>query len=189
MDTNGLNRTLTTCVAHLSSADGDWSVRIPGMDWTVAECVAHIAETLLWYATDAAAGTTELSTMDMKVRPSAPPEDLVRTVSAFGRVLTRTLECAPAGVIGWHPSGLADASAFAGIGCAELLVHTYDASLGLGVRFTPDPALALATVERLFPDAPQGHPAWETLLWAHGRIPLGDLPRHTDWRWTLASDS
>ncbi|TWP51192.1 hypothetical protein FKR81_16365 [Lentzea tibetensis] len=189
MDTMCLIRTLDTCVSHLSSTGGDWSARIPGLNWTVADCVAHIAEGLLWYATDLVAGHRELSTMDMKVRPASSPDDLIRTVSTFGTVLVRTVEASPPAAVGWHPYGLGDASAFAAMGCAELLVHTHDASLGLETSFTPDPALAEATLERLFPDAPGGHPAWETLLWAHNRVPLADFPRPDGWRWTLGSMS
>jgi hypothetical protein len=51
----------------------DWRRRIPDLEWTVAETVAHIAEGLLWYATDPAADPRELSTMDLRVRPDTAP--------------------------------------------------------------------------------------------------------------------
>ncbi|GLZ34778.1 hypothetical protein Lesp02_69650 [Lentzea sp. NBRC 105346] len=184
MDTTCLIRTLDLCVSHLSSLDDDWSVQIPGLDWTVAQAVAHLAEGLLWYATDFVAGPTELSTLDPNVKPDATPADLVRSVSVYGTVLVRMLESSPPDTVGWHPYGLADASGFAAMGCDELLVHTYDASVR--VPFTPPADIAALTVARLFPDAPTGHEPWETLLWCNGRIALGDLPRRERWRWSLS---
>jgi hypothetical protein len=66
------------CQALLGTAvDRDWRRQVPDMDWTVAETVAHIAEGLLWYATDLAAGPRELSVMDLRVRAETAPADLV----------------------------------------------------------------------------------------------------------------
>lgn len=185
MDSTYLVRALDECVSYLSEQDGDWSRGIPGMDWTPAQAVAHIGEGMIWYAADATAGPTRLDAMELTGKTDLPPADLVRGVSSFGTVLARTLQLAPSGVIGWHPAGLCDMSGFAAMGCAELLVHTYDASLGIGTPFRGDPEVAAGVVARLCPDAAAGYEPWETLLWCHGRIPLGDLPRRERWRWWL----
>ncbi|WP_433509409.1 maleylpyruvate isomerase N-terminal domain-containing protein [Nonomuraea sp. CA-143628] len=177
----------TECQAYLeSAADQDWSRSIPGMGWTVAQTVAHMADTLLWYATDLAAGERELSTMDLAVRPGTPPRELIATLGSFATVLARVVSGTPPDARGWHPYGLADASGFAAMACDELLVHTYDASRGLETEFVPSEEVALATLRRLFPWAPEGAGAWETLLWANGRADLPGQERQTGWRWHCA---
>lgn len=70
--------------------------------------------------------------------------------------------------------------------CDELLVHTADAAEGLGAVFQPDPALAAATLRRLFPWAPTDLAPWPALLWANGRLELPGKPRLTRWRWHCA---
>jgi uncharacterized protein (TIGR03083 family) len=175
------------CQALLgAAADRDWALPVPGMDWTVAETVAHIAEGLVWYATDLAAGPRELSVMDLRVRPETAPADLVAALGSFATVLARVVDGAPPSARGWHPAGLADASGFAAIACDELLVHTGDAARGLELPFTPSPELSRATLRRLFPWAPHDTDPWQALLWANGRADLPGQERQTGWRWHCA---
>jgi uncharacterized protein (TIGR03083 family) len=187
MSGDDVRTTAAACRAFLAGAVGrDWTVPVPGMRWTVAETVAHVAQGLLWYAADLSAGPRELSTMDLRVRPDSPPADLVATIGAHATVLAATLDAAPADARGWERWGLPDADGFAAIACDELLVHTDDAARGLGLAFTAPPAQAEATLRRLFPWAPTGTDPWATLLWANGRADLPDQPRQTDWRWHCA---
>jgi uncharacterized protein (TIGR03083 family) len=175
------------CQAFLGAAvDQDWTRPVPGLEWTVAEVVAHVPQGLLWYATDLAAGPRELSAMDLRVRPETPPPDLVRALDSYATVLARVIDGAAPGARGWHPWGLADASGFAAMACDELLVHTGDAARGLGLRFTPSAALAGATLRRLFPWAPTDGDPWRALLWANGRVDLPGRERQTGWRWRCA---
>jgi uncharacterized protein (TIGR03083 family) len=175
------------CQAFLSqTVEHDWSVQIPDMEWTVATVVAHISDCLLWYASDMTAGETELSTVDLRVRPESAPADLVRTIGSFAQVLARVIDGAPPDERGWHPWGNPDASGYAAMACDELLVHTDDVARGLGLRFATSPELARATVRRLFPWAPTRTDPWQTLLWANGRVDLPDRERQTNWRWHSA---
>jgi hypothetical protein len=75
-----------------------------------------------------------------------------------------------------------DAEGFAAMHCDEVLVHGCDIALGLGVAFSPPPALARRVRDRLFPWTPAGDP-WTTLLWCNGRVALPDYERLTDWLW------
>ncbi|HWO64286.1 MAG TPA: maleylpyruvate isomerase N-terminal domain-containing protein [Umezawaea sp.] len=184
MDTTDLRAVAAECAEFLGGAEAsDWTVTIPGMEWSVSKAVAHISDCLLWYATDFVAGPDELTTMDLAVRPAAPPSALVRTLRMAAEVLARTVDGSAPGDRGWHDFGSPDASGVVAMACDELLVHTGDAATGLGVPFTPTPALVDRTVRRLFPEAPGGHEPWPTLLWANGRVPLGGTPRREKWTW------
>ncbi|TNC22467.1 maleylpyruvate isomerase N-terminal domain-containing protein [Amycolatopsis alkalitolerans] len=188
MDANVLLSTAEVCAEFLSGhLDGDWTAPAPDLEMTVAQVVAHIGDCLHWYAYDLAAGPTELSTMDARVRPESPPAELLVTLGTTAKVLAAVVATSAPEARGWHPAGLADAAGFAAMACDELLVHTYDAAGGLGTSFTPPARLAAAALYRLFPWAPTDSDPWQTLLWANGRAPLGDdLPRLTKWTWHAA---
>ena len=161
--------------------DLDWDRPIPDMTWSVREVVAHISDTLLWYATDLAGGPDELSTMDLRVRPSDDPGQLVATVIVFGSVLAHVVDGVTPGQRGFHPDGLADSTGFAAMACDEILVHTRDAALGLGLDYRPSEVLSGAVLRRLFPWAPQDQETWDALLWANGRVALPGHPRQVGW--------
>ncbi len=184
----------TTFLAR--AVDLDWDSPIPDMTWSVREVVAHISEVLLWYSTDLSADKTELSTMDLKVRPTEDPAELLRTITVFSSMLGYVVDGVPPGHRGWHPDGLADSTGFGAMGCDEILIHTYDAALGLGLEFEPSEVLSQAVLRRLFPWAPRDTDTWQTLLWANGRRELGDRPRQVGWHrhpaplseWTGSAD-
>lgn len=187
MDGRAVLQAVRECENALGPAvELDWTRQAANVEWTVARTVAHIAEDLLWYATDLAAGPAELSTMDLTVRQDSPPSDLLATVRTFGNVLARVLDAADPRDRGWHPYGLPDATGFAASACNEILVHTGDAMTGLGRAFTPATELAGATVHRMFPWAPTDIDPWQALLWANGRIDLPGRERQADWRWHCA---
>lgn len=187
MDGGEVLQAASECRAFLGgTVDRDWTRRIQDMEWTVAQAVAHIGESLLWYATDLAAGPRELSAMDLSVRPETAPPDLVAVLGSYATVLARVIDGAEPGARGWHPAGLADTSGFAAMACDELLVHTADAARGLDLSFTPSAGLSGATLRRLFPWAPTDADPWQALLWANGRVDLPGQERQTGWRWHCA---
>lgn len=187
VDAKDVTEVAAHCAAFLHGvAEADWAAVVPGMDWSVAKTVAHVCDVVLWYATDLAAGPEELDAVELRVRPETPPADLVRALETAASVLAAVVATVPEGARGWHPWGVADAAGFAAMACDEVLVHTHDAGRGLGVAFEPPAQYAEKVLVRLFPDAPTGHDPVDTLLWANGRVPLGDLPRRTGWRWRCA---
>ncbi len=161
--------------------DLDWDARVPDLTWSVREVVAHIGDTLLWYAIDLAGGPDELSIVDLRVRPTEPPAQLVAGVGAIASVLAHVVDGVTPGQRGFHPDGLADSTGFAAMACDEILVHTRDAALGLGLDYEPSQVLTLATLRRLFPWAPEEADTWQALLWANGRVALPGHPRLVGW--------
>ncbi|MFF5990143.1 maleylpyruvate isomerase N-terminal domain-containing protein [Prauserella flavalba] len=188
MDVSTLRRTGEDCTGFLlAHADTDWTTCAPDMTWNSAEVVAHLANTLFWYAHDFAAGAVELPTTEITVRSAAvPTAQLVRSVSAGVSLLAAVLTQGGPEARGWHPRGVADDSGFAAMACDELLVHTADVARAIGAPFTPARELAEETLRRLFPWAHSGEDPWRTLLWANGRTELPDHPRLVKWTWHCA---
>jgi hypothetical protein len=137
-----------------------------------------------------AGGPRELSTMELRVRPAEEPAALIATLTTFASVLSYVVDGITPGQRGWHPDGLADATGFAAMACDEILVHTRDAALGLGLDYEPSEVLAGGVLRRLFPWAPDRPDAtsvaaaadtWRTLLWANGRLAIPGHPRQVGW--------
>lgn len=183
IDATTVRRCGETCAGFLAGqTHADWSVTIPDMTMTVAEAVRHAANCCLWYAVDLSAHGDDLEHVDIEVG-AAKPAALVASLSTGARVVAAAIETAPAGTIGFHPWGDADASGFAGMACDEMLIHTDDAARGLGVEFVPPTELVEAVLRRLFPDVDPMDDPWELLRWANGRISLAGRPRREHWRW------
>jgi Mycothiol maleylpyruvate isomerase N-terminal domain len=168
------------------AVDGDWSVQVPGLDFTVASVVAHAAEGPLWYAVDLWGGPTDDGAFELKVRGDGANEGLLVSLLSAASVCAASVDAAPAQLRGFHPHGAADAEGFAAMACDELLVHGYDAACGLGLEFAADKTLAARVLARLFPWHVNGSDAWQTLLWANGRVVLPGAPFQTEWRWHCA---
>src|SRR5262245_56867138 len=157
-----------------TAVSADWTVRVPDLEMTAAEVVAHAAETSLWYAIDLSARGTDLKVVEHLVKPEGRPEDLIDTLTAYAAVLASVVAAAPEDARGFHPQGMADPSGFAAMACYEMLVHTDDAGRALNLTFAPSAGLADAVLRRLFPWAPSEGEPWTVLKWANGRIALGD---------------
>jgi len=170
------------CGAVLEPAlAADWSVPVPGLDFTVASDAANAA---LWYCVDLWSGRADAA-FEVSLRADASNEALLTSLRAGSRALAAGVDAAPADTRGFHPFGSPDPDGFAAMACDELLVHGDDAARGLGLACAPDARLASAVMARLFPwHAPDpGDDPWQVLLWANGRIDLEGRPRQTRWRW------
>ena len=169
-----------------ASADADWTVPVPGLDFTVASVVAHAATCGLWYALDLWGGRGDDAAFNVEVRGDASSTALLVSLSSAARVCAASADAAPAELRGFHPYGSPDPSGFAAMACDELLVHTDDAARGLGRGFTPDSELAGRVLARLFPWHDPGGDPWRTLLWANGRVDLPGRPNQKGWTWHCA---
>jgi hypothetical protein len=82
---------------------------------------------------------------------------------------------------------MADPSGWLAMGMDEFILHTYDISQGLGLRFVPDEANVRIVLDRLFPWWPRKAEPWSALLWANGRSVLSDSDDFGGtWLWHCA---
>lgn len=162
--------------------EDDWTVPVPGLDFTVSSVAAHASVTLLWYALDLWADGKDAARFEVSVAGDAAPDALLAGLSQAGMACAASIDAAPPDLRGFHPAGSPDASGFAAMACAELLIHTDDALRGLGTRLDPPRPLAATVLARLMPWHQPGEDAWQTLLWAHGR-PTELAAPAGEWRW------
>jgi hypothetical protein len=152
----------------------------------VAGVAAHITSCLLWYAQDFVAGPVETDGFRLSAPPGVDLAHMVRQMRAAAEVLARTIDAAAPEDRGWHSWGIADASGFAGMACAELLLHTGDVAGDLGLPWSAPPEVADAVLARLFPWAPADGNPEQALRWATGRTQLPGREAVTSWRWHCA---
>ncbi|MFI8287493.1 hypothetical protein ACIF84_31150 [Streptomyces albidoflavus] len=186
LDTQDVDKAVAEMMGVLGTHDTqDWSVPAGSLErscWTTA---AHIAHDLLAYAGQVTARPTgAYLPFDLAVRPGTAPREVLQVVTACAGLLSSALATADPGLRAWH-WGPCDRSGFAAMGVAEVLLHTYDITQGLGVPWLPPAPLSTKVLHRLFPDAPPGDPT-QVLLWCTGRGELGDRPRRASWSWQAA---
>ncbi|MGY1617061.1 maleylpyruvate isomerase N-terminal domain-containing protein [Geodermatophilus sp. SYSU D00691] len=167
-------------------AGADPAAPVPVMADDVAAVAGHLVTVLVWYSQDLAAGPVRTDAIELGTRAGAGLEERLRQLDAAATVLARTVDGAGPDERGWHDWGIADASGFAGMGCAELLVHAGDVAEARGLPWSPPADLADAVLARLFPWVPDdGDPA-AALRWATGRTALPGRERVHSWRWHCA---
>ncbi|CAN7346437.1 maleylpyruvate isomerase N-terminal domain-containing protein [Terrabacter sp. LjRoot27] len=166
-----------------AAVDRDWDEPAGDLDWSCRGTAAHVADVLFSYAGQVVAQPDgAYLPMEVTVEDAATPDRLVASVVACAQLLHLACAAAPDRLRAWHPAGVADAEGFAAMGVVEVLVHTHDIALGLGLGWAPPQQLSRPVLPRLFPQAPDGDPT-EVLLWCCGRAALPDRPRLDAWRW------
>jgi hypothetical protein len=181
-----------------AGADADWDVPAGTLTWTCWETGEHLADDLMFYATQISPrvppADTHVPFAFTRTRPDGPPNaiaadrsagvpGLLQVIDASGGVLSAVSRFRPASVRAHHVFGRSDPAGFAAMGTVETVVHTYDMAAGLGLSWTPPPDVCERVLARLFPDAPAGFDPWQTLLWCTGRTELPGRERLTTWRW------
>jgi hypothetical protein len=154
--------------------DTDWSVRAGGLDWSVETTVVHLLGALTKETLYLASRSTRFIAVGMMKFRDATPTELVGSIVPAARALANVARSTPKGVLAYHSTGMTDAEGYLAMGCAEVLVHTWDACCGLGDEFVGPSDLSSAILARTFPWVDAGESPWQTLLWAFGRVPLGD---------------
>lgn len=178
------------CVEALTPfTERDWrSIRARDLDWSVWDTVVHVNDDLYFYAAQILlADEDDYICFELAADDHTNPERLLAAIAVQARLLAATVTVADPGSRGHHVYGASDPVGFAAMGVVETLIHTYDAVHGLddASMWRPPDDLAKPVLARLFPHTPPdaATPPGELLLHLCGRIPLGDRPRQTDWRW------
>ena len=164
--------------------DGLWLEKPPSMEWTRLTTVSHICRAMLFYATQLAGRS------DTRVEYILPDETIMvgeklpDLMMSQVRLLAAVAESAPPESRAWHPTGLPDPEGFLAMGCAEVMLHTWDTVGGTDVQLLGDEGVADRVLQRLFPWVPTDTPRWDTLLFSTGR---GELPGYESpsdrWMW------
>lgn len=203
VDAEDVRRAVALAVDTLRGADSQaWESRAGTLEWTCWETVEHLADDLFTYA--ARFGLAQPPTSGLlpfrtrSERSGGPdgvifvergpdgPDGLLTVVEACGGLLVSVLRTAPPTTVAYHVFGPSDPEGFAAMAVVEIFVHLHDVAEGLNLEWSPPGELCARVLERLFPHVTReslGTDAWETLLWATGRIALPDRPRLTEWRW------
>ena len=164
--------------------EADWSRLAGDLDWDCRQTLDHIVDALAYYCAHLATRAGSELPFTRDGAPSASIDELIVCVGSQAAVLARVVEASPAGTRAFHSAGMADPAGFVAMGCDEILVHTNDICMGLGVEFEPPAALCAKVVERLFPWAPEHPDRWEALLWCNGRMALPGHERlDPSWSW------
>lgn len=178
------------CVEALTPFTGrEWrSIQARDLDWSVWDTLVHVNDDLYFYAGQILlADEDDYICFELAADDHATSERLLAAIAVQARLLAAVAAAADPGSRGHHVYGASDPVGFAAMGVVETLIHTYDAVLGLDDASTwrPPDDLAKPVLARLFPHTPPGaaSPPGELLLHMCGRVPLGDRPRQTDWRW------
>lgn len=167
-----------------SCAGADWTAPAGELAWDCRRTLDHMVDTLALYAAYLASRATERLPVPRDGDPSQPIPALLTLLDAMGSVLAEVARAAPPDTRAFHPAGMADVSGFVAMGCAEILVHTFDITRGLGEPFAPPDVTVRRVLRRLFPWAPREGDPWHLLLWAAGRTALPDRDRlGADWYW------
>jgi hypothetical protein len=165
----------------------DWSVQAGDLEWSCRHTIDHVADALLYYATHLATGSRERRPSTRSGDPARTPNELLAVVESAAAILATVFAGAPPDRRAFHSWGVADPTGYLGMGCTEILIHTYDIAQGFGTPFAGPDEPAAKIIARIFPWAPVGVPAWEAFRWCTGRTALPGLPRQEgDWRWHCA---
>ncbi|WP_431047487.1 maleylpyruvate isomerase N-terminal domain-containing protein [Streptomyces sp. P1-3] len=176
-----------TAVLERGTADrGDevWSRAAGDLDWSCRATLDHIALGVVGYAGLLIARPTDrYISLFASLDAQAPVPVRLEGIRIAATLLAGTVREAAPDVRAWHPWGHSDGAGFAAMGVVEMTMHSHDIARTLGLDWTPPDHLCAPAVERLFPDAPAGHGAAATLLWATGRAALPGLGRRGGWQW------
>ena len=151
------------CTATLGPAlEGDWSVNAHGLEWSCRYTLDHISDALAYFATNMGATPPLSPHGPYGERTAATIDDLLASVEPLADLVAETAAGLPAGTRIPHMWGETDPEGILAMGVVEIVVHTWDIGLAMGVDVN-DPApsqLAERALWRLFPDTPGGPHRW-----------------------------
>ncbi len=165
-------------------SDDLWSRNPPNMTWSRLVIASHICGALLSYATQLASGSPAYTQTIRQDESVITGENLPELIMSQSALLAAVARGVPPGTRAWHSAGSPDAEGYLAMGCAEVLLHCWDAAAATEVKISGDEMISDRILRRLFPWAPTDTPRWQTLLFATNREDLQDRSRPgEDWMW------
>ena len=169
-------------LAVVPDDDPRWLAVASPTTWTAARTVEHIADTMLFYAGQVARRADRRLPV-LRDGRTAPPSEQLDNVVTGAHLLARLLRDL-GDERALHPSGMADASGWAGMAITEILVHGLDAASALGQQLFLPEDVCWRTVARVFPwvrdvEAPPS----ELLLAVTGRTSMTGVADDPEWWW------
>jgi len=183
-----LEEAVASCVALLSTAtDREWDgVQADRLEWSCRRTAEHIADALIAYAGQLA-GRAQHAYLpfELTLDDGTDNSGVLEVIRATGTLLGAAIRTTPREVRAFHPYPFRSANreGFAAMGTAEVLLHTHDIAVPLGLTYQPARKLAEFVLTRIFPHVRPGADPWRTLLWATGRGRLPGRAPVTEWRW------
>ena len=176
-----LDRSAASVAGLVASApeSTDWTAPAPGLEWTLHEVVEHMADDVVFYASQLTRGKTEgWANFAVRIEGAQTPAALADVLVSLSGLLSAVVRQAQQDARGHHVFGVAGPRDMAAMGTVELLVHADDIRRGLGAEWVADDDIARAVLAHLFAEPDPGPDAWAALLDRCGRT--GGDP---DWRW------
>jgi hypothetical protein len=180
-----LDAAVAECVrVVLEGSREDWSATAGRLDWDCRATVLHIASDLVAYAGQLAAPRQRgYVPFDIVFEGTPDAEAMAEVIRATGGLLGAAARTTAAGVLSWHPYGMAGPVDFCAMGAVEAIVHTHDIAQGLDIEWQAPGWLASRVLMHLFGRAAGPSDSWHSLLVATGRVPDDDGAYATSWRW------
>lgn len=128
-----------------------WDKEPPEMTWTRKNTASHFIGALQFYATQLASGSPDFVPTLRQDNAAIELKDLPGLVTSGSAILARVAEGSPPGTRGFYGAGSPDAEGYLYMGCAEIILHTWDIVSGTPVNLTPADDMCDRIVRRLFP--------------------------------------
>ena len=162
----------------------DWGKIDSCMNLSRRDTVAHIIEAFGYCVVNFSNRTSYPVQRLLRADKDASVDQILASLPMWAEVLIKSYRGGVHGdARGAHRWGIGDAEGFLAMGCVEVLVHTYDVSLGIA-DFRGDAIISERVVRRLFPWAPIDSDPWRALLWSTGRAEIADFESPgAGWVW------
>ncbi|KAB2340138.1 DinB family protein [Actinomadura rudentiformis] len=165
---------------------GAWSRRAGDTEWTCRTMLSHVVLGAVGYAGSLLAQPPDRPTgLISGTDRHASIHACIEAVEVAATFVSLAVRASQPDIRAYHPWGTSDPSGFAAMAGVEILVHSHDLTRTLGFEWSPPDELCAPILQRLFPDAPTGHTAGQTLLWCTGRVALPGIVQlgHGQWQW------
>ena len=188
-----LARQVETLVGRLRGwSASDWEQPSANPDWSNADTVRHLVESLSVYAVgvEQRDQATRPSFDEARQRVAGGPALLPRMLADSGERLVELLTKTEPGERVWHPGHRFSARTMAAVALCEVVLHRWDLT-GPGDR-GPEPRAARLVLQGLFaPRDDSSASPIALLLHVAGRVRMEGRPgwRGSDWDWDIPDEA